>query len=82
LERKPSDSHDRHREERFAWIVITTILLTVLLLHDSSAEFLPLAVVILELPLLFLLAKKMSIESVAQLFDRLIGDLSKTTKGG
>lgn len=77
MERKLEAAKDRHLEERFVWVALTTILLTVLILHDSESEMLPLAIVLLELPLLFWLAKKMGVESVAELFDRLISDIGR-----
>lgn len=82
LEQKLEAEKDRRLEERFVWVAVTTILLTVLILHDAESEMLPIAVVLLELPLLFWLAKKMGVESVAELFDRLISDIGKNKNGG
>lgn len=83
LERQLQDAQDRHREERFIWISVVTILLTILLLHDSPSATLPLVVVLLELPLLIWVAKRCGVEDVAQLLDRLMNDMGRTaSKGG
>ena len=82
LEKKLDRERDERNEERFVWIAVTTILTTILFLHDTQSEFLPLAVVLLELPLLFWVAKKMGVESVAQLFDRLISEVGRSKDQG
>ncbi|WBQ11707.1 hypothetical protein L2D00_07545 [Hyphomonadaceae bacterium BL14] len=82
LEARFEDLCDRHKEERFLWIAVTVILMNILLLGDVQPSMLPIAIVLLELPLLFLLAKKLGIESVAQLFDRIISDIGRTAKNG
>lgn len=81
LQARIDDISDKRREERFAWIVVTTILATITLVGGYSSNAMPLVIIVFELPLLFLLAKKMGIEDVAQLLDRILSNLGKSNGG-
>lgn len=81
LEAELEHERDRRKEERFAAIVIGVILLNIIFMHDSPSETLPLAVVLLELPLLLFLASRMGIDEIKQILDRMLGVVGSVMPG-
>lgn len=63
---------DARLEERFIWIVICTVLVDVLWFRSVSNPALPVVVMILQLIILMILAKRMQIEDVQTLMERII----------
>ena len=76
LEEKLQHARDSHREERFVWIVIVVILLDIVLMGNING-LLSIGLLIFEVPLLIVLARRNGVEEAAQLFD---GVLEKITK--
>lgn len=71
---------DARKEERFLWITVVVILVDVLWFKDSSNPAIPLVVLVLQLIILIVLAKRLGIEDVVQLIDRLLHAVGN--KGG
>lgn len=69
---------DGRREERFLWIVVVVILVDVLWFRNASNPVIPIVVLLLEAVILFILAKRMGIEEVSQLFERLMQGITRT----
>lgn len=75
------EAKDRRKEERFIWIVIVTLLVNVLWFKDSSNATLPIVALVLELIVLIVLAKRMGIEDVVELMDRLLHTVGSKAGG-
>lgn len=73
---------DARKEERFVWIVIVTILVDVLWFANSPNPTLPVVVLILELVVLVVLARRMGIDDVVELIDRLLHTVGSKAGGG
>lgn len=72
---------DARLEERFIWIVICTVLVDVLWFRSVSNPALPIVVMILELIILMILAKRMQIEDVQALMERIVYGMGKQGGG-
>lgn len=68
---------DARLEERFIWIVVCTVLVDVLWFRSVSNPALPIVVMILELIILMILAKRMQIEDVQTLMERIVYGMGK-----
>lgn len=73
---------DGRKEERFMWIVVVTILLDVMWFADSSNPTLPVVVLFLQLIVLVILARRMGINDVVELIDRLLHTVGSKAGGG
>lgn len=73
---------DARKEERFIWILIVTILLDVIWFADSSNATLPIVVLILQLVVLVIIARRMGIDDVVALIDRLLHSVGSKAGGG
>ncbi len=69
---------DGRLEDRFIGFVVFLVLFDILLLKDAENMFLPVVVLILELIICLLLAKRMGSEEIARLIDRLLHSVSRT----
>jgi hypothetical protein len=78
LEEQLQSEKDRRVEERFGWMVVCVILINVLWFRNAPNAVIPIVVLLLEAVILFILAKRMGIEEVSQLFERLIHGISRT----
>lgn len=81
LESELQDEKDGRLEDRFISFVIFVILLDIMLLHGTANVALPIVVLILQLFVFFLLAKRMGSEDVARLIDRLLHSVSRSRGG-
>lgn len=72
LESELSDEKDARLEERFIWIVVTTILLDIIWFHDSTNAALAVVVMILELVALMVIARRMQVDDFVQLIGRVL----------
>lgn len=82
LEDRLSAEQDGRMEDRFIGLVVFFIFFDILALGQSPNVFLPVAVLILELVILLLLAKRMGSEEIARLFDRLLHSVTRSKSGG
>lgn len=74
-------AQDARREERFIWIVICVILVDVLWFRNATNAVVPIIVLLLELVVLFILAKRMGVEEVGGLFHRMMDGISRGATG-
>lgn len=81
LETQLQAERDARSEERFVWIVVVTILVDVLWFRNAANALLPLVVLILELIVLLVLARRMGIDDVVQLVDRILHSVGRGTGG-
>jgi len=72
---------DARKEERFVWITIVVILVDVLWFKDSPNPAMPFVVLVLQLVLLIVLARRMGINDVVELIDRLLHTVSSKGPG-
>lgn len=72
LSEKLEDAEDGRKEERFLWIVVVVILVDVLWFKDSSNPTIPIVVLVLQLIILLVLARRMGIDGIVQLIDRIL----------
>lgn len=72
---------DARKEERFVWIVVVTILIDVMWFADSPNATLPLVVLVLQLIVLVILARRMGIDDVVALIDRLLHTVGSKAGG-
>jgi len=72
---------DARKEERFVWITVVVILVDVLWFKDSPNPALPFVVLVLQLILLIVLARRMGINDVVELIDRLLHTVSSKGPG-
>jgi hypothetical protein len=82
LEAKIQEERDARSEERFAWIVICVILVDVLWFRNAPNPAIPIVVLILEILIFFVLAKRMGIEKLELLFEGLIHSFGRKGSGG
>jgi len=71
---------DKRKEERFIWITMMVILIDVLWFKDSANPVLPLVVLVFQLILLVIVARRLGIDDVVELIDRLLHAVG--SKGG
>lgn len=81
LEREHKAEKDARSEERFIWIVVCVILVDVLWFRGVSNPTLPLVVLILQLIVLLVLARRMGIDDVVVLVDRILHSAGKRAGG-
>ncbi len=79
LEQQLQAAKDAHTEERFIWIVVCVILVDVIWFRSATNAVVPVVVLLLELVVLFILAKRMGIEEVRALFERIMHGLSRSS---
>ncbi len=72
LQESLADIRDARREERFVFIVICVLLLDVVFFTVMPSFGGPLALLILELLVLIPLAKRMGMEEIAKMLDRVV----------
>jgi hypothetical protein len=75
-------AQDGRKEERFVWITIVVILVDVMWFEDSPNPALPVVVLVLQLILLVVLARRMGIDDVVELIDRFIHAVGNKGPGG
>ena len=73
---------DGRKEERFIWILVTTILLNVCFFMSMQSFTVPLIIGLLQLVGFVLVARKLGMEEVVQLFDRMLSTIANSVKGG
>ena len=73
---------DARGEERFIWIVVCVILVDVLWFRDAENAVVPVIVLLLEVLVLFILAKRMGIEETRAILGRMMDGISRTSTGG
>lgn len=73
---------DARCEERFVWIVVVVILVDVLWFKDSTNPTLPLVVLVLQLVVLLILARKMGIDDVVTLINKLLHSVGNKAGNG
>lgn len=81
LEQQFKAEKDARSEERFIWIVICTVLIDVLWFRGATNPTLPLVALILELIVLLVLARRMGIDDVVVLVDRILHSAGKRAGG-
>jgi len=72
---------DKRKEERFVWITVVVILVDVLWFKDSPNPVVPIVVLVFQLILLVILARRLGIDDVVELIDRLLHAVG-TKSGG
>lgn len=80
LEEQLQQERDRRVEERFVWIVVCVILVDVLWFRNAPNPAFPIVILLLEAVILFILAKRMGIEEISLLFERLLHSISRTNQ--
>lgn len=82
LQKQLTAEKDARREERFIFIVIAILLLDVVFFSVMPTFGGPLALLVLELLILVPLARRMGMEEIAQMLDRLVSRVAgKATDG-
>jgi hypothetical protein len=82
LEAQLSAEKDARNEERFIWIVVCTILVNVIWFRNASNPVLPLVILVLELLVLVVVARRMGIDDIVSLVDRLLHSVGRGAGGG
>lgn len=82
LEEKLAAEKDGRLEDRFIFLVVIVIFLDIFFLKDAANAVLPIVVLILELIVLLLLAKRLGNEGVSRVLDGLMHGLFKKHSGG
>lgn len=72
---------DARGEERFIWIVVCVILVDVLWFRDAENAVVPIIVLLLEVLVLFILAKRMGIEETRAILGKMMDGISRSTGG-
>lgn len=76
LQESLADERDKRLEDRFIFIVVVTVLLDVVFFSVLDNLGGPLALLILELLILVPLARRMGMEEIAQLMDRVLNRMA------
>lgn len=76
LQKKLDYERDARREERFIFIVVLVILLDVVFFSIMPSFGGPIALLILELLILIPLAKRMGMEEIAAILDRVLNNVA------
>ena len=71
---------DGRKEERFIWILVVTILLNICFFMSMQSIMGPLIIGLLQLVGFVLAAKKLGMEEVVQLFDRMLSTIANSVK--
>lgn len=82
LEEQLAAEKDGRMEDRFIGLIVAIIIFNIVVLKDAASVLLPLAVLILELVVLLLLAKRMGSEDISRLIDRLLQSVSRSRPDG
>ena len=80
LQERLTDEKDARKEERFVGIFCLVFLLDVVLFYVMESFLAPAAIVILQLMILFPLAKRMGMEEIAQMLDRVLTRIADVHK--
>lgn len=80
LQQKLDYERDARREERFIFIVVLVILLDVVFFSVMPSFGGPIALLILELLILIPLAKRMGMEEIAAILDRVLNNMASNSK--
>lgn len=80
LQKKLDYERDARREERFIFIVVLVILLDVVFFSIMPSFGGPIALLILELLILIPLAKRMGMEEIAAILDRVLNNVAGNPK--
>ncbi|MBS0498361.1 MAG: hypothetical protein JSR51_12025 [Proteobacteria bacterium] len=80
LQKKLDYERDARLEERFIFIVILVILLDIVFFSIMPSFGGPLALLILELLILIPLAKRMGMEEIASILDRVLNNVAGNSK--
>jgi hypothetical protein len=80
LQKKLDYERDARREERFVYIVVMVILLDVVFFSIMPSFGGPIALLILELLILIPLAKRMGMEEIATILDRVLNRVAGNSK--
>lgn len=81
LQSELAELKDARGEERFIWIVVCVILIDVLWFRDAQNAVVPVIVLLLELLVLAILAKRMGIEEVRGIIGKLMDNVSRNNGG-
>jgi len=65
------------QEERFIWIMVSVILVDVLWFRNAQNVTVPVVILILELVVLLVLAKRMGIQELVLIFERIINRIGQ-----
>ena len=76
LQQALAHERDARKEERFFYVIILVALLDIVFFSVMPSFGGPLALLILELLILLPLAKRMGMEEVAQIMDRVLGSMA------
>lgn len=79
LERHLEDERDRRREDRFLALVVVLALVDIILLQSSPAAVTGI-VFVLQLVLLAIVAKRLGVEQIAGLMNRLVDGFAKKSE--
>lgn len=63
------------------WIVVVTILVDVLWFRNAANPVVPLIVLVLELVVLLVLARRMGIDDIVQIVDRILHSVGRSAGG-
>lgn len=63
---------DQRKEERFIWITLTVILIDVLWFKDSPNPSLPFVILILQLVILIVIAKRLGVQDITMLLNNIV----------
>ena len=77
LEKQLEAERDFRREDRFVALVITLILLDIVLLDQAQSAAVVIVVFVLELIFLIVVAKRLGVEQIAGILDRILGHFAK-----
>lgn len=80
LESQNAELRDARLEERFCWILLSTILFDVAVFATVSTTGVPLAILALELLLVLRLAHKCGVSQIIVFVDRVIDGMMKRSK--
>ncbi|MCY3768485.1 MAG: hypothetical protein OXG56_03825 [Gammaproteobacteria bacterium] len=80
LQKHLEKEKDARKEERFIWILVSTILLNICFFTAMQSMLGPLVIVFLQIIAFALVAKKMGMGEVVQLINRMVSTIAKTAK--
>ena len=81
LQKKLESEKGARSEERFVWIMVTVILVDVLWFRNAQNPTIPIVVLVLELVLLLVLAKRMGVPELMLIFERIINRIGQPGGG-
>ncbi len=77
VQERLTSEREKRVEERFVWILVVVILIDIDLLENIKNVAVPLVVLVLELILLTIVAKRMGVSSAAVVIDRVTSAIAK-----